>query len=214
VTTTDELFSAITDGDTAVIEQILRADPSLAGTSRDGISPLRAAAYGGHADLAPQLEALGAHPDAYDAAALGDVDRVREAVDEAPEVATARAGDGFTALHLAAWFGHAKVAELLLTKGADAEAVAENGTGLRPLHSAAAGGHLVIAHLLLDRGVDIEAEQVGGIRPLHSAAHRHDVAMVTLLLERGADPAAATDDGRTPRDLATDPAILDLLPPA
>jgi hypothetical protein len=36
--------------------------------------------------------------------------------------------------------------------------------------------------------------------------------MVTLLLGRGADPAATTDDGRSARDLATDPSVLSLLP--
>lgn len=214
MSTTDALFRAITDGDTLVVEQMLRDEPALADQERDGISPLRAAAYAGHPDLANRLEALGAHPDLFDAAALGDLDGVRTRLDEDPDGATAIAGDGFSALHLAAWFGHPEVAQLLLARGADVELVATNGTGLRPLHSAAAGGHAVIAHLMLDRGADIEAEQVGGIRPLHSAAHRDDLTMVSLLLDRGADPAAATDDGRTPRDLATDPAVLDRLPPA
>ncbi|WP_426572690.1 ankyrin repeat domain-containing protein [Aquihabitans sp. McL0605] len=212
MTTTDQLFSAITDGDAIVIERILRAEPSLADASRDGITPLRAAAYAGHADLAQRLELLGARPDAFDAAALGDVDRLRELIDIDPDLPKAVAGDGFTALHLAAWFGHPKAAELLLAKNADPERMAANGTNLRPLHSAAAGGHAVIAHLLLDRGADIEAVQAGGIRPLHSAAHRNDAPMVRLLLDRGADPRAATDDGRTPRDLATDPDVLALLP--
>ena len=60
----------------------------------------------------------------------------------------------------------------------------------------------MIVHLLLDRGADIEAAQGGGVRAIHSAAHRDDVAMVRLLVDRGADPSAATDDGRTPADLA------------
>src|SRR4051794_37676037 len=118
MTTTDELFSAITNGDTGQIEQILREQPDLADTSRDGVSPLRAAAYAGHADLAVHLEELGARPDAFDAAALGEVDRLRDLIDEDPALASAVAGDGFTPLHLASWFGHAEVAGLLLGKGA------------------------------------------------------------------------------------------------
>ncbi|MEZ5139080.1 MAG: ankyrin repeat domain-containing protein [Acidimicrobiales bacterium] len=74
--------------------------------------------------------------DALDAAALGDVDRLRTLLDEAPDAATAEAADGFTALHLAAWFGRPRCAELLLARGADPERVAGNGTELRPLHSA------------------------------------------------------------------------------
>ena len=210
--TTDDLFAAIVAQDTDAIELLLGAEPALVDAQHDGVGVLRAAVYAGHPDLADQLTRLGARPDPYDAAALGDADTLRAQIDDDPAIAESYAGDGFTALHLAAWFGHPRVAELLLAKGADAEAVATNGTGLRPLHSAAAAGHELIAHLLLDRGADIEATQEGGIRPLHSAAHRNDAAMVKVLLGRGADPAAATDDGRTPRDLATDPAVLALLP--
>lgn len=210
--TTDELFRAIADGDRTAIDAILRADPALAGAQPAGVSAIRSALYAGHPELVADLRALGATPDVFDLAALGEAAALRDLLDEQPDLATAVAGDGFTALHLAAWFGHDKVAEVLLARGADPEAVATNGTGLRPLHSAAAAGHTVIAHLLLDRGADIEAVQDGGVRPLHSAAHRNDLAMVELLLGRGADPSATTDDGRTAHDLATDEAVLALLP--
>jgi ankyrin repeat protein len=145
----------------------VRAEPGLVGACRDGVPAARVAAYVGHPELGTLLVALGAHLDVFDAAALGDVDRLRELLDADGSLATAVAADGFTALHLSAWFGHPRVAELLLARGAD---------------------------------------------PEHSAAHRNDEAMVALLLDRGADPSAATDDGRTPRDLATDPAVLALLP--
>jgi ankyrin repeat protein len=209
---TDDLFRAIADGDRAAIDAILRASPRLARAQRDGVSAIRSALYGGHPELVATLRSLGATPDAFDLAALGEAEALRDLLDDQPELATAVAGDGFTALHLAAWFGHDKVAEILLARGADPEAIATNGTGLRPLHSAAAAGHAVIAHLLLDRGADIEAVQDGGVRPLHSAAHRNDLTMVELLLGRGADPSATTDDGRTAHDLATDDAVLALLP--
>ena len=191
---------------------MVRRDPSLLDATLDGVSVVRAACYRGQPQIATELVAIGAGADVYDAAALGDVERLRVLLDDDAAGATSVAADGFTALHLAAWFGHPRAAELLLARGADPERVAENGTGLRPLHSAAAGGHVVIAHLLLDRGADVEAAQQGGIRPLHSAAHREDAAMVAMLLERGADPTAVTDDGRTARDLAGDPAVLALLP--
>lgn len=212
MTTTDALFDAISTGNTTILDQILDADPTLVAVARGGVSPLRMAAYAGHVELVERLADRGAHPDAFDAAALGDVDRLRDLLDADADMATAHAGDGFTALHLAAWFGHVKAAELLLARGADPEAVASNDTGLRPLHSAAAGGHTTIAHLLLDRGADVDARQHGGITPLHSAAHRADTEMVALLLSRGADPTAATDEGRTAADLTTSAAVLALLP--
>jgi len=214
VSTTDQLFEAISHGDPAAIDQILVADPSLATTEREGVSPLRACVYAGHPELVGPLAERGAAVDGFDAAALGDVDRLRAVIETEPAcpVVHQTAADGFTALHLAAWFGHPKAAELLLARGADPCAVATNGTDLQPLHTAAAAGHTVIAHLLLDRGADIDACQQGGITPLHSAAHRNDPDMVSLLLGRGADPAVSTEDGRTAADLASDPAVLTLLP--
>lgn len=212
MTTIEALFSAITQGDADSVTALLVASPELANAQHDGISPLRAAAYAGHAELVEPLRRLGAEPDVFDAATVGDVERLRDLLDEDLVAVSALAGDGFSALHLAAWFGQVGAAELLLAKGADVERVAGNGTALRPLHSAAAGGHEVIVHLLLDRGADIEAVQEGAVRPIHSAAHRNDLAMVRLLLDRGADPSAVTDDGRTPTDLASDPAVLALLP--
>lgn len=214
VTTAEALFEAIDQGDPIAVDEILNADPSLATSDREGVSPLRAAAYAGHPELAEPLERRGADADVFDAAALGDVERLRTLLDDddGAGLPAAVAGDGFSALHLAAWFGHPKSAELLLARGADPSAVATNGTELQPLHSAAAGGHVVIAHLLLDRGADVDACQIDAITSLHAAAHRNDAAMVAVLLERGADPAARTADGRSAADLATDPEILALLP--
>lgn len=213
MTTAEALFDAIDQGDPIAVDQILVADPSLATADREGVSPLRAAAYAGHPELAEPLWRRGADADVFDAAALGNVDCLRSLLDRDDRTdLTSAAGDGFTALHLAAWFGHPKAAELLLARGADPSAVATNGTELQPLHTAAAAGHVVIAHLLLDRGADVDARQAGAITALHSAAQRNDSTMVAALLGRGGDPAAVTADGRTAADLASDPQVLALLP--
>ncbi len=212
MTNAEQLFTAIAAGNADEVERIVDADPALAGARRHGLTPLRVAAYLGHPELAEPLERCGATPDVFDAAALGEVDRVRDLLDEQPELTAEHSTDGFTALHLAAWFGHVKVAEILLARGADPREVASNATELEPLNSAAAAGNQVIAHLLLDRGAEVDAAQQGGITPLHSAAAHNDAAMVALLLGRGADPTQTTDEGRTPADLATDPKVRALLP--
>lgn len=209
--TTAELFAAIDAGDTNQVDALLDADLDLGEVQRDGVSPVRAAVYAGCPDLAAHLVDRLEAVDVFDVTALGDVEALRVLLDDDGDLAHEVAGDGFTALHLAAWFGFEKAAELLLARGADPRAKARNDTALEPLNAAAAGGHVVIAHLLLDRGADVDVPQAGGTTPLHSAAHRGDAAMVALLLGRGADPSTTTDDGRTAADLTEAAEVLALL---
>ncbi|MCU1454419.1 MAG: hypothetical protein JWN46_2565 [Acidimicrobiales bacterium] len=210
----DDVFSAIESGDLDRLHGLLKADPGLSGARNErGVSAALTARYRGDAKIEARLLAEAPTLDVFDAAGLGDVERLGELLDLDADLVAAVSPDGFTPLHLAAFFGHTHVAEALLGRGADAEATATNGSGLRPLNSAAAGGHTTIAHLLLDRGADVEVRQAGGYTPLHSAAHNGDLAMCRLLLDRGADPHARTDEGATPLDLATNPAIEALLEP-
>lgn len=211
--TTKALFAAIESGDAEKLSTLLAADPALAEARvGQGLSAVRAALYGGHPELVDQILAAGPELDVFDAAAVGDVDRLRTLLDDDPELVNDVASDGFTPLHLASYFGQPKVVELLLARSADTDAIATNGSELRALNSAAAGGHHSIAHLLLDHGAEVDPRQTGGFTPLHEAAHKGDVVMVHLLLERGADPGATTDDGHTAAELAASyPKVLELL---
>ena len=98
------------------------------------------ALYQGQRDLARRLADEADGLTLAEAAALDEVDRVRELLDEGGDV-DARTPDGFTPLHLAAFFGAPRVAALLLEHGADAGATADNPMRVQPLHSAAASRH-------------------------------------------------------------------------
>ena len=145
---------------------------------------------------------LATHPDLtiFEAAALGRFDRVRELVLLEPGFVDLWSPDGFTAVHLGAFFGHEAVVALLLQRGADPDPEARNALRVRPLHSAAAGNHTGIARLLLEHGADANARQAGGFTALHAAAQNGNDELYALLVERGADQEAATDDGRTVAD--------------
>ena len=136
----------------------------------------------------------------FEAAAVGDSNRVRELLSLQPGSAADWSPDGFTALHLAAFFGREKVAATLLERGADVSVVARNPLRVQPLHSAAAGGHTAVARLLLQHGADPNARQEGGFVPLHAAAQARNEELYELLVASGADQDAATDDGRTAAD--------------
>jgi len=198
-----DAFHAVDSGDAERLASILSDHPDAAvARDGDGVSLLRRARYARRERMVEEILRLRPPLDVHDAAAVGDVGRLQELIDGAPDCATAVAGDGFTPLHLAAFFAHPRAVRALLERGADANAVAANGSDLRPLHSAAAAGDRESAALLLEAGADPDAKQRGGFAAIHAAANLGDRELIELLLERGADPSARCDDGRSAREIA------------
>jgi len=199
---TDDFLAAIDDGDEPRARAILATDAGVARRPARGASPVRLAAYAAMRGLVADMLEAGITLDVFDAAALCRMDELQALLDADPSLLEAISDDGFTPLHLAAFFGQVKAVELLLNRGADCDPVSTNAMAVHPINSAAAGAHEVVVHLLLDHGADADATMAGGFRPLHAAAHNDRPTMVRLLLDRGADPNARTDEGATPADVA------------
>lgn len=199
----EELFVAIKAGDLVRVEELLAHDPALA-NARDerDMSAVLTAAYWQQPPIVSALLARGPQLSFHEAAAVGATRGLFRALADNPELLDAYAADGFTALGLASFFGHAEAVALLLARGANPNRASANDMHVAPLHSAAAGNHLSIVQMLLDRGADPQATQEGGFTALHSAAQNGRADIVELLLAHGARPDAMTDDGKTPRDLA------------
>jgi len=113
-----------------------------------------------------------------------------------------RSADGFTALHLAAYFGRAGAVRVLIREDADVEEAAGNASRVRPLHSGVAGRDIGVVGALLDAGADLEARQEGGFTPLMGAAAGGVKEIVERLLAAGADRDARNDEGKTALDFA------------
>lgn len=203
----DSLTAAIVAGDTDTVRSLLAQHSGIArGHDDHGVPVLLVACYHRQAEIVALLRDArlrrGEPLDVHEAAAVGDADELAAALRAAPLLHGTWTADGFTALHLAAFFGKTENVRLLLAEGADPGTVARNPSRVQPLHSAAAARELEIARLLVAAGADVNARQQGGWTPLHAAAAHGDESLARLLLEHGAEPGVANDAGRTPVDLA------------
>lgn len=184
------LFGAIRDGDAAKVGEFLRADPSLIAACNDrGDSALLAAAYLGRREVLERILDAGAEPTLWEASAIGLKERVAEILRRDPSAIGTHSHDGWTALHLAAFFGHRDLAALLIERGADVDARSRSETFARantPLHAAAANKQVEVARLLVERGADVNARDGSGFTPLALAANSRSDLIMLLLLENGA----------------------------
>jgi ankyrin repeat protein len=125
--------------------------------------------------------------DIFEAAAAGSHKRVAELLRSDETLAQAWTDDGFTALHLACFFGTPDVARDLLEAGADVNVPSRNEMGVRPINSAAAGREpFDQVRQLLDWGADVDGKQTSGHTALDEARIRGEQQLIDLLTVRGA----------------------------
>ena len=199
----EQFFQALQAGDETAVQSLLAADPSLAGAKNErGQSAILAAVYSGRTAIRDLLLARGAALELHEAAAAGQLGRVKELVEGNPALAKSYSPDGFPVCALAAVFGHCAVTEYLVAQGADVNAAATNGTGYTALTGAVTSGHTEIVAWLLAQGAGANYRYGPGYSPLLAAAANGHLDIVKLLLEHGADLHARTDDGQSALSLA------------
>jgi len=186
------IFESIRAGDVDAVRSAVRDDPPAAAAREEsGLSAVRAALYFQKQDVADVLLEAKPELDVFDAAAVGDVDRLTELLDADGDLIGAFSEDGYTPLHFAAFFSQGKALRLLLDRGADVGAVARNDMKVQPLHSAVAAQSTECVAALLVAGADPNAKQEGGFTPLMGAQqHEEEGDMVRLLIDHGAEESA------------------------
>ena len=148
------------------------------------MTPMHAAASGGHANILRLLQRHGAD--------VGSRNKYGE-----------------TPLHGASWSGKLDAGQCLLDLGADINA--RNDDDWTPLFHAIFHGHAEYARMLLERGAAIEARSVFGSTALHAAVRGGEIGAVRLLLEYGADVNARDNRGWTPIRWKSTEEIVELL---
>ena len=192
-----DLFASLKSGDTPAVARMLESEPALVqARNEQGISAVLMACYMGRKEIRDLLIAKGARLELHEVAAAGHLPRVKELVEENPQLAKSYSPDGFPVMALAAAFGHEDVARYLHGKGAEINAVATNGTGYTALTGAVAGSHVALAKWLAENGADVNYRYAKGHSPLLEAAANGKLEIVKMLVERGADAHMRTDDGK------------------
>jgi len=197
------LFEAIRSGDLAGVKSLVGADALLASARNDsGVSAVLTSVYTGHSEIRDFLIASGAALELPEAAALGNLARVRELIEKNRVSANSFSPDEFPVVALAAFLGHLEVVQYLAAHGADINAAATNGSGYNALTGAVTSGHANVVQWLLEHGANANYRYSAGYSPLLSAAANGRVDIAKLLLAHGADPHATTNDGKSASSLA------------
>lgn len=197
------LFEAIRSGDLATVKSLVGSDASLASARNDsGVSAVLTSVYMGRGEIRDFLIASGAELGLPEAAAAGNLARVRELIENSHADANSFSPDGFPVVALAAFLGHLQVVEYLAAHGADINVAATNGSGYNSLTGAVTSGHVAVVQWLLEHGANANYRYSAGYSPLLTAAANGRLDIAKLLLAHGADPHATTSDGKTALSLA------------
>jgi ankyrin repeat protein len=194
---------SVKKGDLGAVQAALADSPALLdATNQAGQSAFLLAMYYRQRQTADYLLSLGPKLDLFNACVAGQIGRVMDEVGANSALLEAQSSDGWTPLHLAAFFGHAGLANALIEQGAKVDARSANAMKNTPLHAAAAGGQVAAVEILLKRGADPNATQEGGWTALHAAAQAGNGPLVEMLLANGAHVNVRASNNQSPLDLA------------
>ncbi len=196
-----DIFSAISGNEIGKVKELIAQHRDVAHTRNPaGVSALMQARYENKIEIVELLRKAAGELDVFEAAALGDVARLRTLLMSDPHQVQAQSRDGFTPLHLACFFSQPEAAEFLLQQGAEANAVSPSRIAV--IHSAAASRNATMVKLVLRAGANPNLQQQGGYTALHEAAMHNSVERAQALLDAGADRTVRSDDGLTAAEMA------------
>ncbi len=194
------LHAAAYNGDEGMIDLLLRngADPTVRDTMHGG-TPADWAAHGSRPELVERMrvpvasEVEEGNDTVFDLIDAGDVDRIKERIEEGADVTARRSiaweisGKGVTKVEQAlmqacATAGRADLGALLVEAGAPMD-----------LHAAAFLGQQQVVQSCLDAGQAVDDVDAFGMTPLHRAIQGDSLEVVDLLLQHEADVDHSAD---------------------
>jgi uncharacterized protein len=194
---------SVKNGDLAAVRAALSEDPSLLNQKNEsGQTAYLLACYYRKPEVAEYLLGLNPELDLFTACVAGHTAEVLNRIQAHPSLLESHSSDGWTPLHLAAFFGHKELAEALLKEGAQVDSRSTNTMQNTPLHAATAGRQVELMKLLLEHEANPDATQEGGWTALHAAAQTGDRSMIEVLLANSASINVRAANNQAPLDLA------------
>ncbi len=190
------LSEAVPTGNLDIVRALVEAGADPMQRNHGGSSLIDAAAHVGCVEVARFLQSNGCVVTRYHAAALGDVDAIRQELDSDDNIAGLRGPRGTTMLHHAAHGNHSELCSLLIAAGAPVDP--RDGHRHTPLCYAVERNALEAAEVLIESGADVNhhAGHFGGT-VLHRAILNRFVEMSLLLITSGADPNMQDFSGKS-----------------
>jgi cytohesin len=200
------LYVAVDENHLDVAKVLIAKGADVNAKGNNGKTALHSAVKNRNKDMVQLLLDKGAEVDFFAAAALGRMDRMRALLDANPALVSAQGDKGWSPLHMAAVGGSREAAELLLAKGADANAT--DSDGMTPLHVA----NKAVAELLIAKKANVNSwsrdnadlwyddgvHPAGQWTPLHRAAFEGRTEVAEVLIAAGAAINERDADGATP----------------
>jgi len=155
------------------------------GTTQQSASPTEAQPAEPVAEAATPEPPSAEAPDIsfFKAAVDGDYEAIKTAIDSGIDVNAKGGFFGRTALSSVAHLGHMKIAELLISRGAEVDV--KDSFRATPLHRASREGHKNISELLINKNANVNAIDVYGGTPLDFAISSNHPEIADLLRKRG-----------------------------
>ncbi|XP_067668166.1 ankyrin-1-like [Haliotis asinina] len=139
--------------------------------------------------------------DLHDACKEGNLQRVRDILQQNKNDIDKHGKDGMTPVMWAARRGHREILDLLVEKGANLQLVDDVRNNI--LHWACRGGNIsMVKHIISINAVDISSKGRDGRTPLMYAARMGEHKLFQLLVSKGGLPAEVDNDGNSILQLA------------
>ncbi|KAJ5924217.1 hypothetical protein N7466_008404 [Penicillium verhagenii] len=206
------LTCAASDGNFETAKLLTEHGAKLDLARNDGTTPLCIASGEGHLDIARILLEKGANyhtansrgrTPVSSASLKGHAEVVQLLLTQSPMPSLKEADkNGYSALNLAAYYGHLETLNLLLEHNADIES--KNNVGQTPLLSAVWQGHIKVVKVLLAKGADHLVQDNANYTAINVASANGHTEVVKILLAQVPSPSLSAPDrnGWTPLNKA------------